>query len=163
MYRFLLVLALLIATPLWAAEPRQLNWSNLIPEGAPPPPPPVALHQGSLDESGPAALQSSPDAPVVKALNGQTVKLPGYIVPLMVTEEGEVTEFLLVPYYGACIHVPPPPSNQIVYVKGAKNVQLAALHLPYWVEGALQVEAASSELAAAGYQMQAQRITPYSL
>ncbi|WP_312124383.1 DUF3299 domain-containing protein [Pseudomonas sp.] len=162
MYRVLLVLALLFTSSVWAA-PRALSWGELIPEGAPPPPPPAPLHQGSLDESGPAALQQSPNAPVVKALEGQEVKLPGYIVPIMVTEEGEVTEFLLVPYYGACIHVPPPPSNQIVYVKGAKGVELAQLHLPYWVEGLLHVDSASTDMAEVGYQMQASQVTHYSL
>lgn len=68
-------------------------------------------------ESAPAAKQDMPNAPVVKALDGQNIRLPGYIVPLEVSEEGRTTEFLLVPYFGACIHVPPPPSNQIVHVK----------------------------------------------
>jgi hypothetical protein len=162
MYRLFLVIALLFASPLWAA-PRTLAWSDLIPEGAPAPQPPVPQHQGALDESGPAAIQQSPNAPVVKSLEGQEIKLPGYIVPLMVTEDGDVTEFLLVPYYGACIHVPPPPSNQIIYVKGAKGVELAQLHLPYWVEGTLHVDAASTDMAEVGYQMQAIQITHYSL
>ncbi|WP_134617259.1 DUF3299 domain-containing protein, partial [Pseudomonas aeruginosa] len=69
--------------------------------------------------------------------------------------------FLLVPYYGACIHVPPPPSNQIVYVKTAKGVQMDELYQPFWVEGTFKVENASSELAAAGYRMQASKVTPY--
>ena len=117
----------------------------------------------ALAESGPAAMQQSPNAPVVQALNGQSVKLPGYIVPLDVTEEGRVTEFLLVPYFGACIHVPAPPSNQIVHVTTELGVLMDALYQPFWIEGALKVEQTSSELADAGYQMEAEKIYAYEL
>jgi len=89
--------------------------------------------------------------------------LPGYIVPLEVNEEGRTTDFLLVPYFGACIHVPPPPSNQIVHVKSELGVKLDELYQPYWVEGPLQVKASSSELADAGYQMDADKIYVYEL
>jgi hypothetical protein len=97
------------------------------------------------------------------ALDGQNIRLPGYIVPLEVNEEGRTTDFLLVPYFGACIHVPPPPSNQIVHVKSELGVKLDELYQPYWVEGPLQVKASSSELADAGYQMEADKIYVYEL
>jgi hypothetical protein len=114
-------------------------------------------------ESAPAAKQDMPNAPVVKSLDGQNIRLPGYIVPLEVSEEGRTTDFLLVPYFGACIHVPPPPSNQIVHVKSELGVKLDELYQPYWVEGPLQVKASSSELADAGYQMEAEKIYAYEL
>lgn len=106
-------------------------------------------------------MQAEPDAPVNEQLNGQAIKLPGYIVPLEISDEGYVTDFLLVPYYGACIHVPPPPSNQIVYVTSAKGVRLDELYQPFWIEGPLDVEKSASELATAGYRMAAQQIYPY--
>jgi hypothetical protein len=56
---------------------------------------------------------------IVEDLNGRIVRMPGYLLPLDVIG-AKVTEFLLVPYIGACIHVPPPPPNQIVYVKVVK-------------------------------------------
>ena len=158
-----------LALPLAAAEVRELTWSELIPPDAPPQATqPVPMHDLSqladaLAESGPASQQQSPAAPVVQALNGQAVKLPGYIVPLDVTEEGRVTEFLLVPYFGACIHVPPPPSNQIVHVTTELGVLMDALYQPFWIEGPLKVEQTSSELAEAGYQMQAEKIYAYEL
>ncbi|MFJ3449435.1 DUF3299 domain-containing protein [Pseudomonas sichuanensis] len=168
--RYLLLLALLLlCLPLWASEPRELDWPALIPEGAPVIPPQLApLHDlsqigSALSESAPAARQQAPDAPVVKALNGQQVKLPGYIVPLEVSEEGRTTEFLLVPYYGACIHVPPPPSNQIVHIFSEMGVRVEDLYQPYWIEGTMQVKASSSELADAGYQMEAEKIYAYEL
>lgn len=111
----LLAFALLLGSAVARAAPRELTWSQLIPAGAPPAPAPLPIHDlaNALSEAGPAASQQSPNAPVVKALDGIEAKLPGYIVPLEISEAGLVTEFLLVPYYGACIHVPPPPSNQI--------------------------------------------------
>lgn len=170
MIRRALLLLLLIAPPLWASEPRTLEWPQLIPEGAPVIVPQMTpLHDLSqlsnalAGESGPAAQQQAPDAPVVKALDGQQVKLPGYIVPLEVSEEGRTTEFLLVPYYGACIHVPPPPSNQIVHVFSEIGIKVEELYQPYWIEGPMQVKASSSELAEAGYQMEAEKIYAYEL
>ncbi|MGA8135704.1 MAG: DUF3299 domain-containing protein, partial [Pseudomonas gingeri] len=99
----------------------------------------------------------------VKALDGQHVRLPGYIVPLEVSEEGRTTEFLLVPYFGACIHVPPPPSNQIVHVTSELGVKVDELYQPYWIEGDMQVKQSSSDLADAGYSMEAQKIYVYEL
>jgi len=168
MSRLLPALLLVLALPV-AAEVRELQWSDLIPPGAPPPPPPVALHDLSQladaleAEAGPAAMQQSPAAPVVEALDDVQVKLPGYIVPLDMSEEGRVTEFLLVPYFGACIHVPPPPSNQIVHATSELGVKVEQLYQPFWIEGPLRVEHASSELAEAGYRMDAQKIYFYEL
>lgn len=170
MPRALLALLLLVATPLWAAQPRDLAWSEMIPPDAPPEVPNMKpLHDLSqmsnalAVESAPAAKQDMPNAPVVKSLNGQSIRLPGYIVPLEVSEEGRTTDFLLVPYFGACIHVPPPPSNQIVHVRSKVGVKLDELYQPYWVEGAMQVKPSTSDLADAGYQMDAQKIYAYEL
>ncbi|CAM5465213.1 DUF3299 domain-containing protein [Stutzerimonas degradans] len=165
-----LLLALLLILPAaFAGEARLLQWSELIPEGAPPPPPPTPLHDLSqladalAAETGPAARQQSPAAPVVEALDGIVARLPGYIVPLEMDGEGRVIEFLLVPYFGACIHVPPPPSNQIVHATSELGVRVDQLYQPYWIEGPLTVEPTSSELAEAGYRMVAQTIELYEL
>jgi hypothetical protein len=171
MCRALLALLLLVALPTWAADqPKDLSWQEMIPADAPPEIPDMKpLHDlsGMADalsvESAPAAKQDLPDAPVVQSLDGQHIRLPGYIVPLEVSEEGRTTEFLLVPYFGACIHVPPPPSNQIVHVKSEVGVKLDELYQPYWIEGRMQVKPSSSELADAGYQMDAEKIYVYEL
>ncbi len=159
------LLTLCLAWPAFAAAPRELSWDEMIPPGSQQDEePPQAIHDPSLganQESAPAAQQQQPAAPVVDSLNGEQVKLPGYVVPLEISEEGQVTEFLLVPYYGACIHVPPPPSNQIVHVRSAEGIRLDALWQPFWIEGALKVEHSDSELAAAGYAMDTDLIRPY--
>jgi hypothetical protein len=170
MPRAVLALLMLVALPLWAAQPRDLTWSEMIPPDAPKEVPNMTpLHDLSQmssalsAESAPAARQDLPNAPVVTTLDGQDIRLPGYIVPLEVNEEGRTTEFLLVPYFGACIHVPPPPSNQIVHVKSEVGVKVDELYQPYWIEGAMQVKASTSELADAGYQMEADKIYLYEL
>lgn len=170
MRRLLFILLLSVSPTLWAAEPQVLTWEDMIPPDAPVIAPQTApihdlskLSDALAMESAPAAAQAEPHAPVVKALDGKQVRLPGYIVPLEVSEEGRVTEFLLVPYFGACIHVPPPPSNQIVHVTSELGVKVDELYQPYWIEGPMQAKSSTSELAEAGYQMQADKILVYEL
>ena len=107
---------------------------------------------------------------VVKDLNGQNVRIPGYLLPLEASGD-KVTEFLLVPYVGACIHVPPPPPNQIVHVRVIKDggYKNKGLFDPVWVTGELSVKSMSKELYLVdgsagidiGYSMQAVRTEPY--
>ena len=97
---------------------------------------------------------------VVPELNGQMVKIPGFIVPLDLVD-GKVTSSLLVPYFGACIHVPPPPPNQIVHVKFAQPIDMDSIWDPVWVTGKLGLERFASDLAEAGYSMEAEGIEVY--
>ncbi len=101
------------------------------------------------------------DAPVVAGLDGRRIRLPGFIVPLDSQASG-TAEFLLVPYYGACIHVPPPPANQTVLVNTRANAPYQGeLFDAVWVSGTLRVKATSSELAEAGYLLEGATVTPY--
>ena len=103
------------------------------------------------------ALQS---APVVPEMDGKMAKVPGFVVPI----EGEgrvIYKFFLVPYFGACIHTPPPPSNQIIYVEYEPGVTLESIYDAVWVTGKLKTETFSHELASSGYGMEAFRIEPY--
>ncbi|MFC3606444.1 DUF3299 domain-containing protein [Stutzerimonas tarimensis] len=165
---WLILMLVLFSLPSWGAA-RELSWQEMVPAGAPPPPPPMPIHDLSelgdvlLSEQEAPMPQREPAAPVVPGLDGQEVKLPGYIVPLEMSAEGRVIEFLLVPYFGACIHVPPPPSNQIVHVRSELGVLQDALYQPYWVEGPLRVQQRSSELAESGYVMEAIKIYEYEL
>ena len=100
-------------------------------------------------------------APVVPDLDGQRVRLPGFVVPLEADAQ-TMAEFLLVPYYGACIHVPPPPANQTVHVVTAKGGEYhGGLFDTVWVNGTLKVERLSSELGDAGYRIDAVLVEPY--
>jgi len=127
-----------------AQDAPKLTWEEMVPRKT---------------SNDPLAVTSS--APVL-ALDGRTVRLPGFIVPLESDEGGLISEFLLVPYFGACIHVPPPPPNQLVYVTLEEPFNLVSLQQPYWIEGTLQVEDYSSDVADSHYTMRADRISKYN-
>ena len=84
-------------------------------------------------------------------MDGQAISIPGFIVPLEFDDELIVTEFFLVPYFGACIHVPPPPPNQIIYVKYAKGLELKTLYDPFWIYGTLKTSTVENDTATASY------------
>ncbi|MFK7804356.1 MAG: DUF3299 domain-containing protein [Anaerolineae bacterium] len=103
------------------------------------------------------------NAPANEALNGKLVRVPGFITPLDYVDD-MVTEFLLVPYFGACIHVPAPPVNQTVFVttNADDGISLENTFSPIWVVGVLQTESTSTELATAGYTIQNATIEFYN-
>jgi len=100
------------------------------------------------------------NAPVVEQLSGARIKLAGFVVPLEVAGD-IVHSFLLVPYYGACIHTPPPPSNQIVFVQMQGGYEMGPIDDPVYVSGTLMVERQTSELGSSGYTLYAGKIEPY--
>jgi hypothetical protein len=73
----------------------------------------------------------------------------------------ELKEFFLVPYFGACIHVPPPPPNQIVFVRSDKAVEGVGVMDVVWVYGKIKAERFRSDLGDAGYTLPADRVEPY--
>ena len=100
-------------------------------------------------------------SPSLKALDGKMVRIPGYMVPL--EDESEiVSDFLLVPYVGACIHTPPPPPNQIVEVKmqSQKKVKMSFWD-PVWVQGKLVIATVKSPYGDVGFQLTGMQIEPY--
>lgn len=168
----------LFASCVWMAaavavtEPvRQLTWEDLMPRDWNP----ETMLEEALNGKAPAELMDSSseaqrllmaymsivsDAPVVEELDGQNVRLAGFVVPL---EFGgsEVTEFLLVPYFGACIHVPPPPANQIVYVKIDKAYPITGMFDAVQVTGTLKAKQFKNLLGDAGYTIVVSKIEPY--
>ena len=113
-----------------------------------------------LGEGGMAAQQVM-DFSVNQALDGSNLKIPGFIVPLDVGKDGLVTEFFLVPYFGACIHVPPPPPNQIVYVRMNKGIALDSIYEAYWITGRMKVSRKATRLGASAYQLDASKVEIY--
>jgi hypothetical protein len=96
-------------------------------------------------------------SPVVQELDGKRVRISGYVFPLQTSNI--TTEFLLVPYFGACIHVPPPPANQIIYVRTKKGIA-NQMYLPVQVTGILKTEEISRDFTESGYSMEAIEINP---
>ncbi len=106
------------------------------------------------------APMSQQKAPVVQ-LAGKRVSIPGFMVPLE-DDLDSVTEFLLVPYAGACIHVPPPPPNQIVYVKMNKTTKIQVTFTdPITVTGMLHISTVQSPYGAVSYDLSGESVVPY--
>jgi len=129
-----------------------------------------ALRKAGIDIQKVIAKRKAIQNSVVKELDGQRVRIPGYLLPLEMTGT-KATEFLLVPYVGACIHVPPPPPNQIVYVKMADGhgYDPKKIFEPVWVTGEISVKSVAKNLYLVdgssginiGYSLQASKIAPY--
>jgi hypothetical protein len=108
---------------------------------------------------------------IVDDLNGIQAKIPGYLLPLDYSGNA-VTEFLLVPWVGACIHTPPPPKNQIIYVKlnGTEGYEVRSRFEAVWIEGEITTGVKSTELylvdgsddISSGYSMNANSIIPFN-
>jgi hypothetical protein len=148
-------------------QPRVITWEELVPKDWDPGKALKGIDLSQLDDSDPRAnellmkLQElSNNAPTNPALNGVEVKIPGFIVPLE-ENKGEVTEFLLVPYFGACIHTPPPPANQILHVRPKQGAKFRAMDT-VWVSGKLQTVRNDSMMGVSGYQITADSVTKYS-
>ncbi len=154
----LAVLALLFVPALASAEVRELGWLELMPEDEAEA---WMNDQTSIDHSGfntPEAFQSFR---TVGELDGQKVRLPGFVVPVETDENGDLKEFFLVPYFGACIHLPPPPANQIVYGRLDEPVDMIDIWDAFWMEGTLKIEDISNETAASAYTMDVESLTLY--
>jgi hypothetical protein len=93
-------------------------------------------------------------------LEGQSVRLPGFVVPLEESREG-LKEFLLVPYFGACIHSPPPPANQIVHVLPRTPARDVRSMDAVWISGTLRQVKTDSYMGVSSYRMEALRVEPY--
>lgn len=146
-----------------------VEWDDLLPEGYDPITI-LARYQTEIDNAAEGSkeervlyekvMSEFNNAGANQALNGRTVRIPGYVAPLE-TNGNMVNEFLLVPYYGSCIHTPPPPAHQTVMVNPGKGIPVSSLHRPVWVIGEIAVDQVTTELAVAGYQIKNARVESY--
>ena len=96
------------------------------------------------------------------AMDGQKIRIPGFVVPLEFDEDQTISQFFLVPYFGACLHMPPPPPNQIILVDAPEGVQMSALYEPFWLEGEVSTVVTENDMAKSAYAMQLHKLSPYS-
>ncbi len=153
-----------------ATEPRTLAWKDLVPADFRLEEVLAKFQQQALTltDGDPKAQdmlkelsEAYRNAPVVNALDGQFVRIPGFVVPLD-ADFKNMKSFLLVPYFGACIHTPPPPPNQIVHVVADKPVRGNDLLADaVWITGVMSVKRSSTELADAGYVLRMRDFKPY--
>ena len=158
-----------LAAPAPAAQAtfREITWDDLIPTDWKPEAFLADLKLDELQDADPRAseaMQRMRDewnrAPVVERLAGASVRIPGFVVPLE-TDGEQIREFLLVPYFGACVHVPPPPANQLIHVIPDQPVPAGWNMLPVWVEGVMAVGRVDSEMGVAGYQLRGIKVEEY--
>jgi hypothetical protein len=148
-------------------QPRQITWEELVPKDWDPAKEFKGMDLSALNDGDPRAnellmkmQEVSNNAPTNPAMNGADIKIPGFIVPLE-EAKGEVTEFLLVPYFGACIHTPPPPANQIVHVRSAKPVAGFESMSAVWVSGTMRTQRSDSGMGVSGYGLDLAAMVPY--
>ena len=171
-----------------AAEFREISWEDLMPEGEDEKleqlyadfyaefEDRMRANQQSLmdaaDETSVASLIPEGGADdtmeqigtfnVVQALDGERIRLPGYVVPFDFSADARHGEFLLVPYFGACLHTPPPPPNQMLFVKADPAAKLGDIYEPVWLEGTLSTGRFDSELGNSAYELTLSKIEPYA-
>lgn len=149
---------------------RELGWEELLPEGEEERLAQLYQQQMAMLYGGaPIVEGSAADQAIqigtfntVPELNGVKVRIPGYTVPFDFSADAEITEFLLVPYFGACLHAPPPPPNQTLFIMTDEAIQIRDLAQAVWIEGTLYTQTQESEVADAAYTIQMERIEKYT-
>ena len=157
---------LLTAGGAQAREPEVLMWDDMVPKQE------VTRSSALPDADGMAGADdmmldfedpfagwdySNP----VESLDGKYVKIPGFIVPLESDEGGLLDEFLLVPYYGACIHTPAPPPNQVVYISLDDPFNLTSMYDAYWITGTIRTQRYVGMMADSVYRLEGQKVEKY--
>ena len=139
MKKLILALSLLISPPLFAEEAMSILWSNLAP--------------GSADL--PAVTN------VNLELDGKTVIIPGFIVPLDGQGKQQTKNFLLTPQQGACFHKPPSPPNQLIHVTFDEPIDVPGTEQPVYIAGKLTIKSAQAGFAKTGYHLQGLEAVAY--
>ena len=146
---------------------REIQWDDLVPRDWDPLKQFKSTNFSLMNDSDPRAAEmlkrmreTWDNAPTNNEMDGVAVRIPGYLVPLEDTKTG-LKEFLLVPYFGACIHSPPPPANQIIHVKPQKPPKGLHSMDTVWVSGTLKTLRSDSYMGASAYRMEAVSVEPY--
>ena len=149
-------------------QTRTVEWTELMPVEQlsilmNPPEQLLAIAEGSAqdsidaldaqDEAMTVYQQALSSGETIDEFNNKSIRIPGFVVPLDFNQNEEVTAFFLVPYFGACLHMPPPPPNQIIYVKSDFGISVENLSDPVWTEGTLTIANNENELGASAYEL----------
>ena len=142
-----------------AATPQEITWDDLIPEGVPYA---EIVGMGDVDEVNDLWNPEYDEngTKFNETLNGAYIRMPGFIIPMELGANG-VTEFILVPYVGACIHVPPPPPNQLGFVNTKTPWPSDKLWDAVWVTGIMQTQLKTTDIAETGYAVTADQMEIY--
>ena len=136
------------------------NWDALVPKDWDPMKDFKNLNFGLLQDGDPRANEALDrlkrafdNAPTVPSVNDTRVRIAGFVVPLEAEGDQQMREFLLVPYFGACIHTPPPPANQIIHVTSTKPIKGFRTMDPMWASGTLRTAISDTAMGTSGYRM----------
>ena len=158
--------ATVVASPA-APSYREVSWDDLTPKDWDPLKQFREMNFGALSDSDPKAIamlqrmrETWDNAPTNIAMEGQNVRIAGYLVPLDETKDGLI-QFLLVPYFGACIYTPPPPSNQIIEVRPKQPSKGYRPMDTVWVSGTLRTLRSETYMGTSSYRLDALRVEPY--
>ncbi|MDG2403576.1 MAG: DUF3299 domain-containing protein [Paracoccaceae bacterium] len=154
-----LVGAVAVPKTVLATTPLVIMWDDLIPQGVPYS---EIIGEGELDEANDIwnPIYDANGVKLNEDLDNAYIKMPGFIIPFDVSAEG-VTNFILVPYVGACIHTPPPPANQLVMVNAVEPWPSDQLWNPVWVTGVMRTQLQSTDLGQTGYFIAADDMEVY--
>ena len=160
---------------------RTVEWLDLMPKDdlavlLNPPPSVTDIEDGSFEDgsfedqissqiaaaSDDRYQQALVSTRVVAEMNAKAIRLPGFVVPLEHNDDQAITQFFLVPYFGACIHMPPPPPNQIVLVNSPQGITFKSIHDPIWVSGVVKTSIQQNDLATAAYVMELAQFEVYT-
>jgi uncharacterized protein len=146
---------------------QEVSWDDLLPQGWDPMKAIEGLKLDQLSDDDPRAEAAAKkiremwnDAPSNPAIDGKAIRIAGFMVPLELGKK-EVTEFLLVPYFGACIHVPPPPANQIIDVHTTQPYKTESFMEAVWVAGIIERAETKGDMADVGYRLKAEHVERY--
>lgn len=149
------------------ASAKEVSWESLMPPDWNPMKEFEGVDLGLMNDGDPRAVKLLrrlrevwDQAPVNSAMEGVLIRIPGYVVPLEESKQG-MKEFLLVPYFGACIHSPPPPANQIIHVIANQPVRGLRSMDAVWVQGRLQIFRGDSVMGVSGYRIEAPVVEIY--
>ncbi|MDR1451216.1 MAG: DUF3299 domain-containing protein [Helicobacteraceae bacterium] len=163
------VCAVCLQAAIAANSYKELTWDDLVPEDWHPERIFNSLNIDEISDDDPrvqkvmdAFMKEWNQSPTNPKIDGLSVKLPGYVAPLDWEDDEKLAEFLLVPYFGACIHVPPPPPNQIIHVKPKNPLKGVVTMDTVWIYGVIRLETGDSgSMGTSGYAMSADKVELY--
>ena len=150
-----------------SGEYEDIGWDSLLPEGWSVEKVMDGLNLAALGDNDPKAREAMKKiremwdkAPANPKLDNRRVSIAGFVVPLD-GERERTREFLLVPYFGACIHAPAPPANQVIHVVVSKAATAIKLTPAALISGTIRVVRSDTKLAVTGYEMTVDKVEPY--
>ncbi len=117
--------------------------------------------QEGVDESTKRFQKALSSTRVIDTYENKPIRIPGFIVPLESDDSQNITEFFIVPYFGACLHSPPPPPNQIIHSKAEQGIKLGSLYDPFWFEGTLVIDTTENTLGTSAYRLKLNKAYPF--